>query len=217
MAHIERVKRGDLEARAIGLMWPACYIGRGRVRGIGATLFYGTTRPRRQTIVVTPTRAYGLSLPREAPAASNEDARSPVAAFDTVFAACRDLGPTLDLEERVVRAPHTRWPIWRDRVAQGALLGSVIVCAALFAVLSFRYPNLPDRLPMHYDATGQVDRIAPRDEVMILPVIGLIVWTVNAALGAIYYRRERMLAYVAWSGSLVVQVLFLRALIHITR
>jgi uncharacterized membrane protein len=84
--------------------------------------------------------------------------------------------------------------------------------ALLFAVLLFRYPSLPDRLPMHYDATGQVDRIAPRSEVFDLPVIGLIAWATNGVLGTLFYRRQRMLSYLAWSGTLIVQTLFLMAL-----
>jgi hypothetical protein len=68
---------------------------------------------------------------------------------------------------------------------------------------------------MHYDAAGRVDRIAPRSEAFDLPVIGLITWATNVVLGAIFYRRQRMLSYLAWSGTLVVLVLFLLALWNI--
>jgi uncharacterized membrane protein len=85
----------------------------------------------------------------------------------------------------------------------------------LFAILLFRYPRLPNVLPMHYDAAGRVDRIAPRSEAFDLPVIGLITWATNVVLGAIFYRRQRMLSYLAWSGTLVVLVLFLLALWNI--
>ncbi len=65
---------------------------------------------------------------------------------------------------------------------------------------------------MHYDAAGLVDRIAPRSEAFDLPVIGLIAWATNGVLGALFYRRQRMLSYLAWSGTLIVQTLFLMAL-----
>ena len=81
--------------------------------------------------------------------------------------------------------------------------------------MAFRYPSLPNLLSMHYDATGRGDRIVPRNEVFILPIIGLITWAVNAVLGAICYRRERMVSYLMWSGALVVQVFFLLALWNI--
>jgi uncharacterized membrane protein len=85
----------------------------------------------------------------------------------------------------------------------------------LLAILLFRYPRLPNVLPMHYDAIGQVDRIAPRSEAFDLPIIGLITWGVNGILGALLYRRQRMISYLAWTGTLVVQVLFLLALWNI--
>jgi hypothetical protein len=206
MHHIERIHVDspgtDLRAPIRGLAWPGCYIGSGDVKGIGLTLFYGVAPPREQVIVVTPSLAYGISVPD-------------VRAFRDVFGTCRQLGPTAEVGQESVRAAFVDWPIWTDRVAQGILLGGVLLCAVLFAVLLFRYPSLPNVLPMHYDAMGRVDRIAPRSEAFDLPVIGLITWTTNVALGVLFYRRHRMLSYLAWSGTLVVLVLFLLALWNI--
>jgi uncharacterized membrane protein len=67
-------------------------------------------------------------------------------------------------------------------------------------------------MPMHYDVTGAVDRISPRQDVFVLPVIGLIILVVNGIFGALLYRRERIATYMAWSGAVLVQVLFLLAL-----
>jgi uncharacterized membrane protein len=150
-------------------------------------------------IVVTPSLAYGISVP-------DRDA------FRQVFAACRNLGRTAEVRHESVQDPLLRWPIWRDRVAHVLLGAGILMAALLFAVLLFRYPGLPDRLPMHYDAAGQVDRIAPRSEVFALPVIGTIAWATNGVLGTLFYRRQRMLSYLAWSGTLIVQTLFLMAL-----
>jgi hypothetical protein len=187
------------KARIRGLVWPGCYVGPGEVEGIGLTLFYGVTSPREQVIVVTPSLAYGLSVPN-------------VREFEEVFGACRALGPQTEVRQESARAAYTDWSIWQDRLAQGVLLGGVLLCAVLFAILLFRYPHLPNVLPMHYDAVGRVDRIAPRSEAFVLPVIGLITWTTNVVLGIVFYRRQRMLSYLAWSGTLVVLVLILMAL-----
>jgi len=65
---------------------------------------------------------------------------------------------------------------------------------------------------MHSDVLGRVDRIAPRSEVAVLPAIALMTWTVNGILGAVWYRRERMVSYLVWGGALIVQLLFLLAL-----
>jgi hypothetical protein len=192
----------SLKARIRGLAWPGYRVGQGEVEGIGLTLFYGVTPPEEQTIVVTPSLAYGMSVPD-------------VHVFEQVFGACRALGPQTEVREQSIRAAYVDWSIWRDRVAQGLLWGGVLVCTVLFAILLFRYPRLPNVLPMHYDAVGRVDRIAPRSEAFDLPIIGLIAWATNVVLGILFYRRQRMLSYLIWSGTLVVLVLILMALWNI--
>lgn len=190
------------EARISGLVWPGCYVGHGDVKNIGLTLFYGVTPPRDQVIVVTPALAYGISVPD-------------VQEFEKVFGACQALGPQTEVHQQSTRAVFVDWPIWRDRIAQGVLLGGVLLCALLFAILLLRYPHLPNVLPMHYDTAGRVDRIAPRSEAFDLPIIGLIAWATNLVLGILFYRRQRMLSYLAWSGTLVVLILILIALWNI--
>jgi hypothetical protein len=143
--------------------------------------------------------AYGLSV-------------NDLDAFRQVFAACRSLGPSAEVAHETIRAPYRRWQIWRDRAAQGLAGAGILLGALLFAVLLFRYPGLPDRLPLHYDAAGQVDRIGSRGEAFVLPVIGLFAWATNGILGTLFYRRQRMLSYLAWSGTLIVQTLLLIAL-----
>jgi hypothetical protein len=202
MQSIERIIDGqgtDLQARIKGLVWPGCFIGTGDVCGVGLTLFYGITPARHQAIIVTPSLAYGVSVPD-------------MDAFRDVFLACQGLGQATEVHQESIQADYVRWPIWTDRVAQVVLAGGILLSALLFAILLFRYPHMPNLLPMHYDAAGRVDRIAPRSEAFDLPVIGLIAWATNSVLGAVFYRRERMLSYLAWSGTLVVQVLFLLAL-----
>jgi hypothetical protein len=202
MQSIDRVIDGqdtDSQARIKSLVWPGCFIGPGDVDGVGLTLFYGVEPAGHQAIVVTPSLAYGVSVPD-------------MDAFRDVFLACQGLGQSTEVRQESIQADYVRWPIWSDRVAQAVLAGGILLGALLFAILLFRYPYLPNLLPMHYDAVGRVDRIAPRGEAFILPVIGLIAWATNSVLGAVFYQRERMLSYLAWSGTLVVQVLFLLAL-----
>jgi len=202
LKEIERVVDAGqlgLKTRIRGLRWPGYAIGRGSVDEIGLTHWNGVDRPSEQLIVVTPDRAYGISV-------------LDLETFHQVYTACKSLGPMTEVRHESLLAPFLHWPIWGDRVAHVLVLAGVLMAALLFAVLLFRYPGLPDRLPMHYDAAGQVDRIAPRSEVFDLPVIGLIAWATNGMLGTLFYRRQRMLSYLAWSGTLIVQMLFLMAL-----
>jgi hypothetical protein len=205
LTSIDRVidaSQAGLKARIKGLRWPGCYIGPGSVDEIGLALLNGVTPPDEQLILVTPVLAYGITV-------YDSDA------LREVLAACRRLGPSAPVRHETVQAPYLHWPIWRDRVAHVLVAAGIALAALLFAVLLIRYPGLPDRLPMHYDAAGQVDRIAGRSEVFALPVIGLIAWATNGVLGTLLYRRQRMLSYLVWTGTLIVQTLFLMALWNI--
>jgi hypothetical protein len=186
------------------LTWPGYCIGRGYIQGLGLTLFYADVPPSRQAIVVTPTLAYGISVP---------DMES----FKEVFGACRQIGPSVEVKQESRQSAYVRWAIWGDRFAQGVLLGGVALNLALFAILCFRYPRLPNLLPLHYDIEGRVDRISPRSEIFVLPVIGLITLAANVVLGGVLYRRERVVSYITWGGALLVQILFLLALLNIVR
>jgi hypothetical protein len=199
---IERVLVDQLVASQVhfrSISWPGCYIGQGRIEGVGLTLFYSTTSPETQVIVVTPTLAYGIWV---------ED----IEGFMAVLTTCQEIGPSIEVKQETKEAAYVRWDIWHDRLAQGVLLGGIVLNLALFGLLLFRYPALPNLLPMHYDVTGAVDRISPRRDVFVLPIVGLIILVVNGTFGALLYRRQRIATYMAWSGAVLVQVLFLLAL-----
>jgi hypothetical protein len=199
---IERVidgRKTALRARVRGLTWPGCYVGEGHVEDVGMTLFYAIAPPQKQAIVVTPSLAYGISV---------DDMES----FLEVLASCQEIGPSVEVQQRSSQARYVEWDIWHDRLAQSVLLGGIVVNLALFGLLLFRYPLLPDAIPMHWDAMGLVDRIAMRQEVFALPVFGLITLLANDGLGAVFYRRERIASYMLWSGAVLVQLLFLLAL-----
>jgi len=199
---IERVIDGRetaIEARVRGPTWPGYYVGEGQVEDVGMALFYAVAPPRAQAIVVTPSLAYGISV---------DDMES----FLEVLATCQEIGPSVEVQQRSSEARYVRWDIWHDRLAQGVLFGGIAINLVLFGLLLFRYPLLPDAIPMHWDATGLVDRIALRQAVFALPVFGLITLLANDGLGAVFYRRERVASYMLWSGAVLVQLLFLLAL-----
>jgi hypothetical protein len=199
---IERVidgREAQLKTRMQSLTWPGYCFGQGQIEGVGLTLFYAVRPPRAQAIVVTPSLAYGISV---------DDMESFVEVLDTF----QELGPSAEVAQRSGQAPYVGWDIWHDRLAQGALLAGIVVNLLLFGLYLFRYPALPDAIPMHWDATGSVDRIALREEAFALPMFGLIILLTNDGLGTAFYRRQRVASYLLWSGAALVQLLFLLAL-----
>lgn len=118
--------------------------------------------------------------------------------------------PTLSGERRP-RVP----PLSRDRLS---LLFLVLVLAlnlALFSFLWLRFNQMPELVPMHFDTLGQADRIAPRNEIFKLPIIGVIVAGTNLTLGLLLRRTSPFATYLLWGGAVLVQLLLFVAALNI--
>lgn len=49
-----------------------------------------------------------------------------------------------------------------------------------FAVPLFYYQELPEDIPMHFNASGTADRLGPRNSIWILPVLGAVLcWGIH--------------------------------------
>ncbi|MFN8597185.1 MAG: PH domain-containing protein [Anaerolineae bacterium] len=177
-----------------GWRWPGLMQGQAEVNEAGLTLFYASSALKNQLIVVTPTISYAIS-PTDA------------AGFIESIKARYELGPTQAIEQTTHHPPLFDWPLWRDRLAWGFSGLTLVALIGLFALICFRYPDLPARLPMHYSVAGLVDRVGVRSDVFILPVIGVMTLLVNVVIGVMVYQRERMASYVLWGGMLLVQFL----------
>ncbi len=191
-------------ARFRGWRWPGLMHGQAEVPDVGLTLFYAPASLRNQLIVVTPTLAYAI-------------APADPAGFIESIKARYELGPTQAVAQTTQHPPFFDWPLWRDRLAQGFGALSVVMVLGLFALVCFRFPDLPARLPLHYSAEGLADRVGSASEVFILPLIGLLALLVNVMFGAVAYTRERMASYVVWGGTLLVQLLLWVGAINVLR
>jgi uncharacterized membrane protein len=105
--------------------------------------------------------------------------------------------------------------LWRDRVFQLCLILTLVVNLALFGYLALRYATLPDLLPLHFDAFGLPDRIESKNGIFALPIIGIVVWVLNAGLGMLIHPRERAATFLLTAGALLVQVLLWLAVTNI--
>lgn len=194
---IERVLAGDEvrgRIRFCGGMWPGHCAGYGEVPGVGPTLFYGTIPPRHQIYIVTPGLTYGIS-----PA----DHESFLASLHERL----QMGPTQIVEQSSRRPGFLNWAIWQDRLGLGLLAVGFLALLALIGLLCFRFPALPWLVPLHFDAAGNPDRLEPRSQIFIIPLIGLLTLLLNGTLGGLTYRREGVVSYLLWGGATLVQVL----------
>ncbi len=194
---IVRVLTGkEVEGRIhfYGGFWPGHCVGYGEVPGAGPTLFYGTAMPRHLIYIVTPGLTYGISP------ADHEG-------FLEALRERLQMGPTQTVEQSSRLPGILTWSIWRDRLGLALLEIGLLALLALIALLCFRFPTLPLLVPLHFDAAGNPDRIGPRGQMFIIPLIGLLTLALNGALGGLAYRRERLISYLLWGGAVLVQML----------
>ncbi|PSL05762.1 DUF1648 domain-containing protein [Cecembia rubra] len=64
------------------------------------------------------------------------------------------------------------WTAW-DKILEG--LG-FLALVLLLVIPIYYYPELPDRIPKHYDATGQVTAYGGKGILWVMPIIGLITY-----------------------------------------
>jgi len=192
---IEHIVPGESVSPRIrfrGGRWPGLWVGQGDIPEIGLTLFNASAPLDRQLLVVTDMAAYAISpVDREG--------------FIRAYEARKAMGPTQDILQGSIRPPVFELPLWTDQLAHRLLLGAAVLCAALFAYVCFRYPQLPRRVALHFSEAGIADRFGAASDTFIIPAIGLLALMVNLVLGVVIYLRERLPAYLLWSGAILVQ------------
>lgn len=185
--------------------WPCMNRRRIQSSELGVVNAYATRPLNEQIVLVTAGESYSLS-----PA----DRQGFLQALQERFA----LGAGRTLQAELRRAPVWTWPLWRDRGALFLIGAGLLGVLVMFGVLCFRYPALSSDLPLHFDAAGLPDRIAPKSGLFALPVIGLLIWLLNTAAGVWLYRHvQQGAAYLLWGGALTVQGLASMALFILMR
>jgi hypothetical protein len=204
---IERVFTGDqIEGQPAfyGGIWPGHYVGYGEVPGAGPTLFYATVPPRHQIYIVTAGVTYGISPADHA--GFVESLRKRI-----------EIGATQVVEQSSKRPGFMDWVIWQDRLGVGLLIASFLIVLALIGLLCYQFPALPRMVPLHFDTLGNPDRLETQGQIFIIPLIGLLALLLNGVLGGLAYRYERMVSYMLWGGSILIQVLLWTAALGILR
>ena len=88
----------------------------------------------------------------------------------------------------------------RDGVARALLALAGLIDLGLVSYIIWKLPFLPDRIPLHFNALGQVDRIGQPREIFVLPLIALGVLAVNALLAWSIQRYDGFAARLLLAG-----------------
>lgn len=123
--------------------------------------------------------------------------------------------------QELTRRASSAAEVVRDRYLWALVIVALIVNLGLFGYLILEFNRtplaIPPLVPLHFDVTGEPDRIEPASALFSLPQIGLIVIIGNLGLGALMYRRERLAAYLLAGTAIVIQLLLWLAAIQIVR
>jgi hypothetical protein len=186
-----------------GIKIAGLYLGWGELSGYGPLKFRTTVSLAESLLVVTAHQTYVISPDQPH-------------AFLKAWQARQNLGPTQEWAEGVRR----RWPlniaVLSDPLTWGLWSLAALICLALLGYICLNYPDLPGSLPVHFNSLGQADRIADKATLFTLPAVGGIVWVINILLGSLFYRQERVAAYLLWSSTIGMQVCLWIAALTIT-
>lgn len=185
-----------------GIGWPGYLKGAMRLKMLGMVRIHSTEPLERQLIVVTDTVSYGIS-----PMLQQQ--------FLEDFAARRSLGPMRELQPELASPRLVTWSLWHDRWLWVVLLAALLANAALFGMISARWVNLPERIPLHFDAQGIVDRIDNKSGLLVVPIIGALTFLVNMMLGILLHRQERLGSFLLAFSALGIQCILWMATLGI--
>jgi hypothetical protein len=186
--------------------WPGISVGPSRVRGLGRLRFFATSTDQSMLTLVTVEHG-GVVL-------SARDPHEFRAALIEHVEESQDTATD-------VRTWHQTPPTTAPWTALGdawlpicATVGMLLLLVVL-AVIVFRFDSLPDQIALHFDASGRPNDMAPKTDLLRLPLLGLTCLVVNWVLGVWLHPRERLLARLLWLGGAIVQVVLLMGVLRL--
>jgi len=208
IAAIAGVYRADEVARHlspnVGFWWPGCMVGRREVAGKGTVEFFATSDAEGLVLLRIADRFLAISPP-------DPDA------FNQAFIDATRMGSLANVDLLSFRPAFLTGRILEDRVAAGSLVVGLITTFLLMGYLAFRIPNLPAEVPFGFASDGTVNSMAPPTRLLLIPLISGLSWIGNTLAGILFYRSDetRVMAYILWSASILIGVLFWGAVIQL--
>ncbi|OGY43414.1 MAG: hypothetical protein A2729_04555 [Candidatus Buchananbacteria bacterium RIFCSPHIGHO2_01_FULL_39_14] len=104
---------------------------------------------------------------------------------------------------------------WRDRFILINLAISLILNASLWFFLFQQAINLFELKPLHYNIYFGIDLFGQWYRIFLLPLIGLIFYLINSAIGLVIFQKEKIFSYFLIGTSSFVQLILIIAAIFI--
>jgi hypothetical protein len=200
-------QRLEGHATPSALRWPGISVGPSRVRGLGRLRFFATSSDQSRLTLITVEHG-GVIV----------SARDPQAFRAALIERVEQSGelPIGQPEQhkwRHTEPTATPWTAVADRWLLACIGLGLVALLLVLATIVLRYDALPEQVALHFDASGQPSQLAPKSDLLRLPLFGFVCLVVNWVAGVVVHQRERLLARLLWLGGPVVQlVLFVGAL-----
>ncbi|NWF80692.1 MAG: hypothetical protein HXY37_11670 [Chloroflexi bacterium] len=169
----------------------------------GRVIHAFSTVPLAQALVVhMPDDSYAIS-PRDADA------------FVQDLEQRRRIGAVQQLTPGVEAGRIFAYAFWSDPLVRNGLAGAVLLNLLLLGLLMTLFPGLPPLVELRTDAVGATAALAPRHQILFLPLAGAAVTLLNVGLGLWLYQREPVGVRMLQLASALIQVLFIIAALSI--
>ncbi|NTW27728.1 MAG: hypothetical protein HGA36_05360 [Candidatus Moranbacteria bacterium] len=96
---------------------------------------------------------------------------------------------------------------FRSALVQWVIIGALLVNVANWVTIGFFIRPVDFPIILHYNVYFGVDVIGAWWQIYFLPLIGLVIFSVNTVLGYLFYQqKERIVAHLLILATFIVQV-----------
>lgn len=188
--------------------WPGINVGPARVRGIGRLRFFATSSDQAHLTIITVEHG-GVIVSARDPGAFRAALIERVEQYE---GGPREASPLAWHQKPPTTAP---WTALADFWLVASAFVGVVALLLVMLVITSRFDGLPEQIALRFDASSQPNQIAPKSDLVRLPLFGLICLVLNWALGAGVHPKEPLLARLLWVGAVVVQLVLLIGVLRI--
>ncbi|MGI9149514.1 MAG: PH domain-containing protein [Chloroflexota bacterium] len=186
--------------------WPGIRVGAARVRGLGRVRFFATSSDQSLLTLITVEQG-GVVVSARRPAEFR------AALIERVEASQE---PDADPGGWQPSPPATApWSALADPWLPVAAGVGALLLLLVLATIVFRFDGLPDQVALHFEASGRPNDLAPKSDLLRLPLLGLSCLLVNWVLGACVHPRERVLSRLLWIGGAIVLLVLLAGVLRL--
>lgn len=102
-------------------------------------------------------------------------------------------------------------PYWHDKYISSALVVSIFINLINWVYLALNRTGGDYPIILHYNLFFGVDFLGNYNMVFLIPLVGIIIFLANSLLGHIFYKAEKLAAYILTINIFLVQCFLLLA------